>query len=308
MLRKAVAAALTIFVGCAFIGYGRAQLMMMTGAGKGSAGAAPYVGPGDVVSGATLWTGLRCYNAAYSGNVARIKSPSDALTTTITCSAGGVLGTTGTALATTCAVSCTVDILYDQSGASACGGPCDLIQPTEANRPVYTAACQGSFRCMTFTSAASTSINTGGSGAGFTQTNPYSFVTASRRDIPANFSPVLSVGGQDILSYFATAGNIRWLADGTNNVILAGTTEGAFDSIIGNTATSSTIAYINTSATTDSNATTGGNIGGSEFFMGGSGAAGFSDISVFEAGVWPQQISAGNSDLLMANMKSYWGY
>lgn len=125
--------------------------------------AVTYVGPGDVTSGALAWWGLRCYNAAYSGNVADVYAPADASHTLITCSAGGTLNETLQALSVTCAVSCTAKQLYDQTGGNNCGGgACDLTQATEANRPAFTLNCLNTTKpCLTFTTAKGLENTTG---------------------------------------------------------------------------------------------------------------------------------------------------
>ena len=132
-------------------------------------GGAAYVGPGNVVSGAVAWWGLRCYNAAYSGNVADITDSSTGNTTgtRLQCSAGTVsalvsgsactfvTGNACSTLAVTCAVACNVEKLYDQSGANSCSAACDVTQATNASRPTYSSTCTGltSKPCMTFSAA-----------------------------------------------------------------------------------------------------------------------------------------------------------
>ena len=63
-----------------------AQSVMFPGPGLGVSVAAAYTGPGDVVSGALGWWGLRAYNMAYatgSNNAANIRRASDNSTTNI---------------------------------------------------------------------------------------------------------------------------------------------------------------------------------------------------------------------------------
>lgn len=113
-----------------------------------SVGGAPgYTGPGDVISGAFGAWLLRCYNSAYVGNVADVYAPSDASHTLITCTSGGVLNETLQSLATTCATSCTVKTLYDQT-AGAYG---DMSEATEANRPTFNPTGLNGKYMMSFT-------------------------------------------------------------------------------------------------------------------------------------------------------------
>src|SRR6185312_1795341 len=99
---------------------GFAQGVTTLGAGSSAkaAAVAGYQGPGDVVSGALAWWGLRCYSAAYTGKVAEIWDASTGTTsnTTMSCATGGVItfststgctagGATCQPLATTCSVA-----------------------------------------------------------------------------------------------------------------------------------------------------------------------------------------------------------
>jgi hypothetical protein len=96
-------------------------------------GGGAYTGPGNIVSGASAWWGLRAYNTAYAtalGNIANIvDTATGAATCTIkanasgdadltTAGAGGagnncLLGAT-TFCTTTHAAGCSVTLLYDQ--------------------------------------------------------------------------------------------------------------------------------------------------------------------------------------------------
>ena len=126
---------------------------------KIAAGSA-YVGPGDVLAGAWGYWGLRCYSTASTGNIADFTDGATGNTTgtRLQCSAGGVIsavvsgsactfvtGNACSSLATTCAISCKIEELYNQSGG---GGP-NFTQSTTADRFVYTANCVNtSVPCM----------------------------------------------------------------------------------------------------------------------------------------------------------------
>ena len=97
-----------------------------------AAPAAGYQGPGDIVPGALGWWGLRCYSAAYSGNVAdvvdgatgtttgtRLKCASGVVSALVSASACTfVTGNACSPIATTCAILCNIITEYDQSGNS----------------------------------------------------------------------------------------------------------------------------------------------------------------------------------------------
>lgn len=114
-----------------------------------------YTGPGDVVSGALAWWGLRAYNRAYAtstGNVGIFRRSSDSTTCTGKVNTKGQLDLTttycagSTNLVNWCGASsgtCSATTLYDQSGANACSsGACNITQATNGTQP------QLSFNCL----------------------------------------------------------------------------------------------------------------------------------------------------------------
>ena len=109
----------------------------------GSGGA--YVGPLDVVSAPRAFYSFRCGSNAYAGNVADIWDATTGSTTEtlLTCSKGGVLNQTVNSLATTCAVSCSVKTIYDQSGNGF-----DMTQSVNADRLVVTVNCTNGHPCL----------------------------------------------------------------------------------------------------------------------------------------------------------------
>lgn len=115
--------------------------------------ASSYVGPVDAVSGASACFSVRaCTSAQADGTHAALQL---ANSTPETCDAilntSGVLATVancsgatspGTSIATFCAGSCTVPLIYDQiAGANA-------TQPTGSDRAGYTASCQATLPCL----------------------------------------------------------------------------------------------------------------------------------------------------------------
>lgn len=136
--------------------------------------------PGDLKP-YVAWWGFSCYNAAYTGNVASVWDTATGNTThtLLTCSAGGTLNQTINTLATTCAVSCEIETMYDQSGALACAGgtACDVTHAHASGRPLAVASGPNSNFCASITTAALflTTANT------FTQTQPYSAAFVANR-------------------------------------------------------------------------------------------------------------------------------
>jgi hypothetical protein len=125
-----------------------------------------YTGPGDVVSGATNWYGLRAYNAAYAtgSNPAAIVCDSATFTTcsTINILANGKFDTATASGSAACATTCVVKQIYDQT-ATANHATCS----SAATCPTLTFNCIGTLPCLTF--AGNQPMNTG---AAATYTSP----------------------------------------------------------------------------------------------------------------------------------------
>lgn len=276
------------------------------GALDAAAGGGGYQGPLDVVSTSIKgWWGLRCGSGSYTGNVARVKSPSDALTTTITCTSGGTLGSTGTAIATTCGTSCTVDILYDQSGIGSCGGACDLIQTTESKRPTYILNCIGSLPCMRFVSANVQVLRN--SAAAFTQAQPLSYATVANQDGTGANQDILSTANSETDITFGSATNVNIYA-GSALTASGSVTNNVFASLMGVFNSTSSIMTVNTADTTGdagTNAPSSANVaiggyGGSDILL--------LDGRVTEAGIWGLGFSGTQRTNLYNNAHTYWGF
>lgn len=261
----------------------------------GSVAPAGYQGPGDVVSGAVAWWGLRCYNTAYTGNVADVYAPVDASHTLLTCSVGGTINQTLQALSITCAVSCTIKTLYDQTGNGN-----DITQATEANRPTFSAT---PLVCSVFTSANSTFLSGG---------------TTVTLSTPLTYSTVVNISndGGVVIGYFGlnlqTSGpdNVR-MFDGTNVLdatVLNGSLH-ALQAIDGGSGAGASQIYDNGSTTTGT-LSGSGTTGGFSIVVGSSnGFAGFLDGSICELGLWNVDFTSPDRRAAMtSNQRTYWGF
>lgn len=138
----------------------------------GGAPPAGYVGVGDLSLSVTIlsYNGVRCYQAASTGNVIDVADTATGNTTgtRLKCDGVGnlvaVVGSTCSfvagglcsSLATTCVVSCTVIKLYDQSGKNSCSaGPCDLT----GTGPLFLPNTQNGYGAMR--SSGSTLVSAG---------------------------------------------------------------------------------------------------------------------------------------------------
>ena len=130
-----------------------------------SAPPAAYAGPGDVVSGAKMWWGLRAYSLATAGTkAANICNASDANCADVNTLANGdfdVATATGSPLNWGGAGgTCTIKTLYDQTTGNNCtAATCNLTQTIIGFRPTLAFNCIGTKPCMTFTSASSNRMN-----------------------------------------------------------------------------------------------------------------------------------------------------
>jgi hypothetical protein len=286
----------------------------LTGAGawRSAPNAAPpagYTGPGDVVSSAAGWWGARCYSAAYSGNVADITDASTGNTigTRLQCSNGVVsalvsgsactfvTGNTCSTLATTCASSCNVTTLYDQSGNGH-----NAVQATNSNRPTWIINCLGSLPCMNFAGqflqVSSTSLGN--------ISQPWTISGVGERTVTSGFMNLYGDGsgnGYGILWNSGANSVATW-----GGAILAGTAnDNAFHAIqaIGNGGAS--VAYIDgtsNAGAAGTNALTG---------VGSQIANGFGALNtgrIAETGVWASGFSAGNQSSMNSNQHTYWGF
>lgn len=272
------------------------------------AATAPYVGPGDIVSGAKAWWGLRGYNAAYSGNAVNVCNASDATCVDMVISSGVLVITT--VGGTDCGVStCTIKTFYDQSGGNQCTGsiPCNMTQATEATRYVLTLNCIGSKPCATVASADTyatvATIITG-------SVQPYTFsIVGQRTGNLTGLNAVVAGGtaGSAVQAGFGAANNLAYVFAGTT-VRTATAADSAFHAIqyLYNGASSS----INVDNTTTAIATPGtAGIGNTSTLYLGAGTTGNNFVGQFtEAGYWASAISAGNQTSINANQHSYWGF
>lgn len=112
--------------------------------------ATAYVGPGDVVSGARGWWGLRAYTSSSIGsNAVRLRRDSDNAEQDFATIAGGGLDLTAIS-AFKGAANLFVVKLYDQTGNGN-----DATQATAANQPAFTLSAIGSLPGATYNNTGS---------------------------------------------------------------------------------------------------------------------------------------------------------
>lgn len=268
-------------------------------------GAAGYTGPGDIVSGAKVFWGLRGYNAAYSGNAANICTPLDVLCLDVTIdpSTGGLNTTTlGTLACNNTTTICTVKTLYDQSGALSCGGAaCPLTQATSANRPLYRVTCFGTLPCLSFGGGGATLVNATGIGA---LAQPLSISGIFNRQSVVNFDCYLCDStGSGLLANNGANAVLMFIGGGLTTAT-ANDTASHTGQFIYNGASS--FYYIDGTNTANAGLGATGLAAGS-ISMGANGVRNAVTAFIGEFGVWGSAFSVGNSSSMCHNQFAYWG-
>lgn len=273
----------------------------------GGSGGGGYTGPGDVVSGASAWWGLRCYNNAYNGNLADITNSATGSTTgtRLQCSTGNVItalvsgsactfvtGNACSSLATTCATACNVRELYDQSGNTN-----HLVQSGNSARPAFTQNCLNTtLPCMTFTTASNLSDSTAMSVA---QPNTISMVIDRTA---AAFTDYLTANGDNTGMIAPSSANTIELynaASGASSGVTV--SDNAWHAIQG-------IANgAGSSIQVDATPNTGLSVGTTAFGAGGPdfGQNGFTGKAA-EFGIWPIGFSGTQQTNMCHNQFTYW--
>ena len=278
-----------------------------------AASAPSFVGPGDLVSGARAWYGLRAYNAAYAaatGNVGIFRRSSDNATCT------GIVNTVGdldltttycsgtTNLPTFCGASagnCFVARLYDQSGALACAGAtaCDVVQATAANQPQLVFNCVGTTKpCLL-----GTAVQLLSSVTTITINVPFTFSAAAEMVSPiAQHNAVF--GGNGVMLEFNNSGPVLDY-NGTSNSLSIVTSTWYASALTA--ATSSTILYAN-ALTPNTVGSTAGGTGTWTLNLMSRGDCCDLAGNLTEVGEWGVTFTPTQANNMIANQRTYWGF
>lgn len=271
-----------------------------TGVGKKASVGVTFSGPGDIVSGATAWYGLRAYSAADKGNrllnvcnvadVACADLSSDATTGAL------VISTIG---GSSCSVvACTIKTMYDRSGSGL-----DVTNTTIAQRPVLTLNCiNTTLPCATFS---------GGQGLSVTFTalsQPITISTVAVRTSTTVENDVYSSGGGGgSVSAFFSGANLWGGYAGSTPTKAA--TDGNWHSLLNVYNGASGVINVNgSSSTANWGANTIPNATASIGSFGpGAGSGRNLNGKITEVGLWPSGFSAGDQTSMCHNQYTYWG-
>lgn len=267
---------------------------------------ATYTGPGDIVSGATVWVGLRAYSAAKAAalaNAVQLTRASDSTTLNVTVLANGALNTSA-AQAFCAATTCGVTTWYDQSGNGN-----NMVQVASlAPQIVFTGCSSGSDPCVTFNGTSqytSATVPAGG------QPQTYSIVYETAAVANSVMVSEYYTGNQPNLTRPATA-NVVDMYAGAH--VTAAATDAAWHAVQAVYNGASSILNVDgTGATVNPGAGQAGqgcvelgtNLGGAGQCNTASGV--YFQGSMAEFGKWPSGFSTANNTAVCHNQYQYWG-
>jgi hypothetical protein len=258
-----------------------------------------YVGPGDVVSNASWWGGLRAYNNAAIGVLPaiRLRRDSDNTESDFNTITGGGLDIAGIT-SFKGAANLFATKLYDQTG----GGQ-HFVQATAANQPAFILSGFGTLPILRFNHANATRMSPA---TWVTVNQPWSVVGLAKRTtiFTAHDNIILASSGNDGL-FFKNTGLVTVFAF-TNGDLPGSQTEGNMHTIMGTTdnAAGGKIAVdgtVTTGAIGTDTMNTNIYIGDDLFgdpFTGDEG----------EWGVWPVALSNTQITNLDSNMHTFWNF
>lgn len=286
-------------------------LLLGTGTFAVTSAACTTDGPGDCVSGATAWWGLRPYTTSYSGNIVDVCDvATGAICGTATASGGVVTFPLISGLSCNGAISCNISKFYDQSGSNKCNSntsPCDVAQSTNANRPLLVFNCLGALPCARGTIAAATYLVTATTKAVVNQ--PYTVSSVSRRtgSFTSQQGVGFSVTTNDAIFGFTSSTNTVFMAIVGQTSLTASASDSAAHAfqMVYNSASSD----INV----DNTRTTGTVAVATAFgpraytLMSGSSASNHFTGDFFEVGIWGSAFSSTQETNMCHNQFIYWG-
>lgn len=259
--------------------------------------AASFTGPGDVVSGAAAWWGLRAYSGATVGsNLVKLRRDSDDGTQDFASLASGALDVSSIS-SFKGAANLFVHTLYDQSGNGR-----NATQTTNANQPAFTLSGLGSLPIITFTGASGHKLTT----ASFSVSQPFSVSAVAIRPSAAARDSYLGDGGGGIqISFSPNANELRNFAGNNINsaspIAYTDNTWSAIQSILNSTTSG---WYVDGNSKVDLDAGTTGITAG--VTIGDDAFSDPFDGSLTELGIWGSAFNATQASNMNSNQHTYW--
>jgi hypothetical protein len=263
--------------------------------------AAPLVyagGPGDVVSGALAYWGLRAYTIASIGtNAIRLRRSSDNSESDFATIAGGGLNLSSIA-SFKGAANLFVVTLYDQTGSGF-----HLTQASSGSQQPFTLNGLGSLPIMGGLSSGNFGQISRATGP--VDTSPYSCSTVAKSSTVAVVNAVSFMDGPQVGFDVGDVANIAYLSDG--GIVTGAASDAAWHAlqVISNGGTSDVVVNgTSNSGAVGTNNMNGGIIG---MFEGGNGGN-LSSPFITECGWWPGALSGAQITNLNSNQHTYWGF
>src|SRR5262245_36194718 len=258
-----------------------------------------YVGPGDIVSGAAMWWGLRAYsNATIGNNAIRLRrdgaSPTEQDFVTV---AGGGLDISSI---TSFKGSDNLFVVkqYDQSGNSR-----DMGQTTAANQPTFELSILSSLPSAGYLNSAARKLTT--SGLAFADSIP------TQTSVVAILTPTSTTGStfattsSNILFDVQDSSAIRAYSNGTNFTV-SGITQGVWHAVQTTYNGASSVLYIDgtsNSGTCDTFA-----VNNDDFYLGSDAFSSHLNGYIMEAGLWTSSFSGTENSNMNTNQHDYYGF
>lgn len=262
--------------------------------------AAAYVGPGDVVSGAIAWGGLRAYSVAKAGNrFANVCNSTGGVD--VGCADMVTSATTGAVVPATVSgipcpgTNCTIRTLYDQTGNTNCSGTaCDWTQATVANRPTFSISCGTVSICMTFPASVNAFLQTANT---LTQAQPFTVVAVTTQTGASGGGTAIFNSVTGLL--YSTGNNSFSASCGTTSGPLA-VNNNTYAAIALSCNGASTVVYYNALNHAWSAGVTG--------FSGQSYLGQFGNLNEDEIGVWAAAFNSTQAAAMISNQRTFWGF
>jgi hypothetical protein len=265
---------------------------------KANRRSAIYAGPGDVVSGATRWVGLRAYMLSTVGtNAVRLRRDSDNSEQDFVTVLGG-----GLDLASISTFGGSANLFvtkfYDQAGTN------HLVQTTAAQQAQFILSGWGALPITAFVSSAISSYVTS---AIVAQNQPWTISTVARRTsnftaaqiMWANFQSGslqlrFELAANTLMMYAGTTPQTAAAADSVFHAI-----QGVFNSASSDINVDGTVNTVNAGTQTQITTSNMGSYDGSSFGL---------DGNILEMGEWSTAFTPTQSSSMSANQHSYWGF
>jgi hypothetical protein len=279
------------------------QLLIRPAGTVVAAGGGGYSGPGDVVSSAVAWWGLRGYNAAYatgSNPAVDLQDQAGANPITINILSNGKLDVASINTWVTAHSVTTIKVakVYDQTGNAH-----HLTQVTLALMPALTLNALGTNPALT----GNNSVNMIG-GALTIQAQPFTFSSVAKNtssgtqgalfsDVSGNFEGVFNFSGSaNTVAIFAGAGPNSFTASDASTHAMQFVFNGASSDM-------------NVDGTQNTNSAGTGSVAASDQIRLFQGVAGglFTGFE-YELGYWASAFSTTQSSNVSSNQHAYWGF